>query len=105
MDITILGGFPVATAEDSLREIPEESKKYPENRMFGTLPSFGFYIRHVKNLKMNNIQIEIKQKDGRPAFMLEDAHDSKFDEISVSSLNTTPSFSLKANCTGINLNN
>lgn len=102
--ITIAGGFPYVTAEDSLREIPEVSNKYPENRMFGTLPSFGFYIRHARNIKMQNILVDIKQKDGRPAFLLDDVYDSHFDEISVKSINTTPVLSIHQNCKNISIN-
>lgn len=102
--VTIIGGFPPVTVEDSLREIPEKSNKYPENRMFGTLPSFGFYIRHARNIKMKNIFIDIEQKDGRPAFLLDDVRDSQFDEISVKSITSTPAFSINQNCKDIDLN-
>ena len=30
------------------RAIPEGPKAYPEARMFGRLPAYGFYARHVK---------------------------------------------------------
>jgi polygalacturonase len=104
MDITILGGYPTATTEDALRDVAELENKYPENRMFGTLPSYAFYLRHVKGIQMKNIQINQKQEDGRPAILLDDVHDSEFDEISSINSVPTPVFSLKQNCTGILLN-
>jgi hypothetical protein len=61
--------------------------------MFGILPSFGFYVRHISNIRMKNISVNIEQKDGRPAFQLDDVHDSQFDEISVKSITSTPAFS------------
>lgn len=104
VDITILGGYPPATTEDALRDVPELENKYPENRMFGTLPSYAFYLRHVKGIQMNNIKVNQKQEDGRPAILLDDVHDSEFDEISSINSLPTPLFSLKQNCTGIMMN-
>lgn len=105
VEMTILGGYPPATAEDALRDIPEVGNKYPENRMFGTLPSYAFYLRHAKGILMNNIRIIQKQADARPAFLLDDVHDSEFDEISsVNGAAHTPAFSLQQNCSGITLN-
>jgi hypothetical protein len=104
IDITIAGGYPQATSEDALRVIPEEAKQYPENRMWGTLPSYGFYLRHVKGIRMNNITINQKQADGRPAFILDDVHDSDFDEISAQNIVLSPVFSVQQNCSGILLN-
>ncbi|CAG5000240.1 hypothetical protein DYBT9275_02422 [Dyadobacter sp. CECT 9275] len=104
IDITIQGGYPVASAEDALREIPEAGNQYPENRMYGALPSYAFYLRHAKNIRMNNIKITQQQADGRPAFILDDVHDSDFNGISATNSMHSPVFSLKQNCTGILLN-
>jgi polygalacturonase len=98
VDITIRGGFPVRTAEDALREIPEAGRKYPENRMFGVLPAYGFYVRHVRNLNMKNISLAIEQEDSRPAFLLDDVHNSKFTDIMVQGIKPTPAFSVYPNC-------
>lgn len=101
VDIEILGGFPPGTARDAAREIPENSKGYPENRMFGVLPAYGFYIRHVKDIQMTNVRVTIRQKDERPAFVLDDVHDSVFHEIHTESITDTPRFVFKNNCTNI----
>jgi hypothetical protein len=103
VNITIKGGFPKRNAEDALREIPESGTKYPENRMFGVLPAYGFYIRHARNVKMNNIHVTIEQPDGRPAFFLDDVHDSAFDNISASGITPTPAFSINQSCGYITL--
>jgi polygalacturonase len=103
VNITIKGGFPKRNAEDALREIPESGTKYPDNRMFGVLPAYGFYIRHARNVKMNNIHVTIEQPDGRPAFFLDDVHDSAFDNISASGITPTPAFSINQSCGYITL--
>lgn len=65
------GGITKPMVSDS---IPEKEKSYPENRMFGwILPAYGMYIRHAKNIDIDNIQFRLKNNDERPAIWLEDA--------------------------------
>ncbi len=59
-------------AEDAGRRIPELEKGYPNGTMFGTLPAYGFYIRHVKNLTLENIRLRFTAEDHRPALVCED---------------------------------
>ena len=67
--ITFAGG---GTAEQATREIPEEEPKYPESTMFGPLPAYGFYARHVDGLTMRNIQLRCETPDLRPALVCDD---------------------------------
>ena len=46
-------------------------------------------------------QVAPKQKDERPAFVLDDVHDSVFYNIQTESVTETPRFAEKENCTGI----
>lgn len=72
MIVNCIGG---GTKEHATRLVPENEKGYPENRMFGnTLPAYGLYIRHAKNISLNNIQFFLEQPDHRPAILLDDAH-------------------------------
>ncbi len=66
--ISVGGG----TAADAQRQIADEADKYPEYNMFGTLPSYGFFCRHVRGLRMDNVQVGFSQKDLRPAFIFQD---------------------------------
>ena len=64
------------TLEDANRVVPENEKAYPENRMFGNiLPAYGLYVRHVRNIYLDNIQFYLMQPDYRPAIWFEDAQD------------------------------
>lgn len=101
--ITILSGFPPATAEDALRTVPEVGGKYPENRMFGLLPSYGFYVRHAEGLRMSNVSVDVQQKDGRPAFLLDDVHRSEFRNITTHNLIPSPAFAIQQGCSDIRL--
>ena len=66
------------------RKIPEQIPAYPEARMFGRLPSFGFYCRHVNGLKLDNVQITSSKPDERPAMHFEDVKGLRLDKLSAS---------------------
>ncbi len=101
VDIEILGGFPIRTEEDAQRRVEENSTDYPENRMFGVLPAHGFYIRHVKDLHMNDIRVTMRQEDARPCFVFDDVHDSSFRQIQTESVSATPVFRETEDCSNI----
>jgi polygalacturonase len=55
------------TKEDALSIPPEKEEEYPESDMFGKLPSYAFFIRHAKNVSLNNIHLSYEEKEMRPA--------------------------------------
>lgn len=72
--------------------VAEHEKDYPEPDSWKTLPSYGFFIRHVKNLKMHDVQISYLKDDYRPPFILDDVEgailydiqaEKKFDASSI----------------------
>jgi len=63
------------TADDAGRDIPENPAAYPEFKMFGVLPAYGFYCRHVKNLKLRNIETRLAAQDARPALVCDEVED------------------------------
>lgn len=67
--ITYRGG---GTKEDAARTVPENEKNYPEPSMFGTLPAYGFYIRHARGITMDNVTVRYENREERPAFLFED---------------------------------
>ena len=64
-----------------LNQVPEKIKDYPEYSMFGELPSWGFYVRHVKGIKMKNIVLKLDNIDFRPAFVFDDVDGIKMNDI------------------------
>lgn len=46
--------------------------EYPEFTMFGELPAWGFYLRHVRNITLKNVQLSLADDDFRPAIVEED---------------------------------
>lgn len=101
VDIDIIGGFPPGTEEDANRVIDENSRKYPENRMFGILPAHAFYIRHAKDIHFRNVRTAIRQPDARSAFVLDDVHNSTFTDVRTSSVTPAMPFRVEKNCVGV----
>ena len=60
------------TREQAAITPEEDEQKYPEPNMFGPMPSQGFYLRHVKNVSLSEIEIAAMAEDARPAFVLQD---------------------------------
>lgn len=72
INITLFGN---GEAKQAQREIPEEIKTYPKSGMFGGLPAYGFYVRHVDGIKMNNVTLQVLNPDYRPALIFDDVSD------------------------------
>ncbi|WP_231488010.1 glycoside hydrolase family 28 protein [Prevotella sp. MA2016] len=53
-------------------DVPEQIGKYPEFTMFGELPAWGFYLRHVRDITFKNVQLLLADDDFRPAIVEED---------------------------------
>ena len=66
-----------------LEEVPEQEEEYPEFSMFGELPAWGFYVRHVDGLTMKNIKITIKEPDYRAALVFDDVKNLNIQSIHV----------------------
>ncbi len=71
----IINCYGGGTLEDVNREVPEKENSYPESKIFGNLPAYGMYVRHAKNIYIDNIQFNLMNPDPRPAIWIEDAKD------------------------------
>ncbi|MHC4330572.1 MAG: glycoside hydrolase family 28 protein, partial [Planctomycetota bacterium] len=67
------------TTADAARIIPEKPTDYPEYSMFGKLSAYGLYCRHVKGLKLFNVELQLAKPDKRHAVVLEDVEDAFID--------------------------
>lgn len=57
------------TVEDARRNVPENETGYPGVKLFGTLPAYGFFVRHAKNVVMENLRLSFSADDHRPAIV------------------------------------
>ena len=82
------------TKEKSLINPPENETDYPEPDRFGETPSYGFFIRHVSNIKMSNIDIKFMKQDMRPPFVLDDVKNAEFNFINAQKGSNVPEFQM-----------
>jgi len=86
------GGEP----KDSInRVVPEYEKDYPEPGPWRVMPSYGFYIRHAKSVKLSDVEVRYEKEDGRPPFMLDDVKGAELRFIKAQKANGTPVVVLK----------
>lgn len=57
------------------KEVPERADAYPESKMFGDLPAYGFYSRHVDGLKLEGVRLATLSPDARHAIVCDDVRD------------------------------
>lgn len=54
------------------QEVPEYENIYPEPWMFGISHAKGMFIRHARNIILDNVKIKFRDEDPRPYSLLED---------------------------------
>jgi polygalacturonase len=63
---------------DSLDQVPENEKDYPEFSMFGELPAWGFYVRHAKDIHFNHVALHREGASFRPPVIFDDVEGFTF---------------------------
>ncbi len=106
-NITGIPGYPVedlkisdvyvecvggGTAEEATIQVPEKEDLYPEPGMFGALPAYGFYFRHVNRLEMSHVEVAPAAPEARPAIYTDDVHRADFFAITAPSKPSAFSF-------------
>jgi polygalacturonase len=67
------------------RAVPEKESGYPEARMFGMLPASGLYVRHVRDLHLNDLVFSATAGEPRPTVIFDDVVGAR-----VAGLKSTP---------------
>jgi polygalacturonase len=82
------------TKEQAERQPPEMESTYPEPVMFGEIPAYGFFIRHVNGLRLDNVEVSFMKEDMRPAFWLNDVKGAEFFRVRAQRSAEVPTFVL-----------
>nr|WP_321986061.1 glycoside hydrolase family 28 protein [uncultured Lichenicoccus sp.] len=82
------------TAAMASLQVPEDVKGYPEPRRMGMLPASGFFMRHVRNLEMSNVEIGFDALDARPVFVMDDVTGADLFRLFATGRGRAPAFSL-----------
>ncbi|MDE3084241.1 MAG: glycoside hydrolase family 28 protein [Verrucomicrobiota bacterium] len=81
------------TEKQAKREVPEYEESeigdyfypkpsyYPEPSRFGIIPSYGMFVRHVKNFSVDRVELRYAEEDRRPAVILDDVAGADFDRL------------------------
>jgi polygalacturonase len=90
------------TTEQSKREVPELEKGYPEPDMFGVLPAYGIYARHVDGITLDDIDINFVSTDLRPAITMDDVNNADLRFVAAKGTGEAPAINTQ-NSNGIKL--
>jgi hypothetical protein len=77
--VTYPGGGTLADAANL--DAPEHADVYPEYFMWGVLPAYALYARHVHGLCLSNVRFDLASDDARPALVCDDACDLDLDGL------------------------
>ena len=80
---------------DSLSKVPEQVAAYPEFSMFGELPAWGFFVRHVSGLTMRNVSVRTENPDYRPASVFDEVKGLEMSKINIRTKGVDPQVILK----------
>lgn len=90
------------TRQQAALEPAEKENDYPEPAMFGEMPAYGFFIRHVAGLEMSDVEVSYLKEDARPPFLISDAKEVDLRHIKAKHEAAGPSFIMK-NITGFSI--
>ena len=63
--------------------------------MFGEIPAYAFFIRHVRRLEMNDVEVKYLKDDARAPFILSDAKSVDLRNIKAQHASGVPTLILK----------
>ena len=100
---TILRPYGYAIWENMQKTIPENEKTYPDPWMFShnpkdpanafSLPYRALMLRHVNDVRMDNVKFSFNAEDTRTDFFIEDATNVRATEILVQGTDRSKAFS------------
>ena len=99
--ISFQGG---GSQELAKRVPPENEKFYPEPSMFGEMPSYGFFFRHVSGIELHDVKLDYLNPEARPAVVLDDVQDATFHHVNFRhGTANAPLFESRGNVTGLSV--
>ncbi|HWL15966.1 MAG TPA: glycoside hydrolase family 28 protein [Opitutus sp.] len=82
------------TVEQAARIVPEHEKSYPEPYVFGVMPAWGVFARHVAGLQLRGVELRTMSADARPAVVLDDVVGARLFDVQVRPKDGTPKWRL-----------
>jgi polygalacturonase len=69
------------TRADARREIPERPTSSLEPTFMGRMPAHGLYVRHARNISVQDVTFDVETPDERPAIVLDDVDGAIIDGL------------------------
>jgi hypothetical protein len=73
-----------------LGKVPERPTEYPEFTMFGELPAWALYARHVRGIYLKDFTVGRDATDYRPAFVFDDVSNVLTENLTVTGADRSP---------------
>jgi polygalacturonase len=83
------------TKQQAALDPQEKENDYPEPSMFGEIPAYGFFIRHVRGLEMNGVSVSYLKDDARAPFIISNTKGVDLNHVKIDHAPGVPSFILK----------
>lgn len=82
--LELVGG---GKADWTLGDVPDEAviRRYPEAQMFGRLPAYGLYCRHVERLQLRDVSMRCVDADPRPMLVADDVRGLLLERVEAAS--------------------
>lgn len=74
------GGLTPADAEYQV--VPETEKRYPDPKLFGTMPTKGMFLRHIDGLRINGLHFSFAEPDSRQLVLQDDVKNAEISGLS-----------------------
>jgi polygalacturonase len=100
--LTSNGGGTATDADINPKEL---GTGYPEPRKMGTLPAYGIYARHVKDLELANIHLNFTATDLRPAMAFADIDGLELDNLKAQVADGIKAAEFSADVRGLEIRN
>ena len=81
LDLTYGGG--ILDRQKTYAEVPENPSRYPNPEIFGELPAYAFYFRHVDGVRMKNISVRYLDRDYRSAMVFDNTYNVEMSRVYV----------------------
>ena len=99
--IRMPGGASPNYAFRAVDQVPERKAVYPEFTMFGELPCWGLYLRHVRGLRVDGFRLMLDRADYRVALVAEDVRGLSARGVKVSGADGKPTLVVRGARVGI----
>ncbi|MDE1987210.1 MAG: right-handed parallel beta-helix repeat-containing protein [Alphaproteobacteria bacterium] len=69
------------TASDAARLLPESAEAYPDPDMFGVMPAWGLYMRHIRGVILRDVELSTLAADARPPAVTDDVSGLRAEDL------------------------